>query len=421
MYKILIVEDDRIIADNVCEQLLKWGYDVKIADDFNDVLKIFAKYEPQLVLMDIGLPYFNGYHWCMQIRNISKVPVIFMSSMSDNMNIVMAINMGGDDFIVKPFDINVLIAKVQAMLRRTYSFAESTNIIEHNGCILNINDQTFTYNGKRMELTKNEYRILQSLLENIGKVVSRDNIMMKLWESDDFIDDNTLTVQNTTGVTDIMEVSPKFLAEQLDGIFTDIYSDAVKTGMVASGELIQVIADKLTEYKAGNIVVDPVMVATSGARLISEDVISILKSRLLPLATVITPNIPEAEVLSGVDIKAAEDMEKAAELICDTLGCSVLLKGGHQLNDANDLLFQKGKEPVWFYGKRINNPNTHGTGCTLSSAIASNLAKGRDLETSVRCAKNYISGALAAMLDLGKGSGPMNHAFAIDGEYHDLR
>lgn len=197
MYKILIVEDDRIIADNVCEQLLKWGYDVKIADDFNDVLKIFVKYEPQLVLMDIGLPYFNGYHWCMQIRNISKVPVIFMSSMSDNMNIVMAINMGGDDFIVKPFDINVLIAKVQAMLRRTYSFAESTNIIEHNGCIRNLNDQTFTYNGKRIELTKNEYRILQSLLENIGKVVSRDNIMMKLWESDDFIDDNTLTVNVT--------------------------------------------------------------------------------------------------------------------------------------------------------------------------------------------------------------------------------
>ena len=223
-----------------------------------------------------------------------------------------------------------------------------------------------------------------------------------------------LTAQNTTGVTDIMEVSPKFLAEQLDSIFTDIYPDAVKTGMVASGELIEVIADKLTEYKAGNIVVDPVMVATSGARLISEDAISILKSRLLPLATIITPNIPEAEVLSGVDIKAAEDMEKAAELICDTLGCSVLLKGGHQLNDANE-------EPLWFYGKRINNPNTHGTGCTLSSAIASNLAKGRDLETSVRCAKNYISGALAAMLDLGKGSGPMNHAFAIDGEYHNLR
>lgn len=157
--------------------------------------------------------------------------------------------------------------------------------------------------------------------------------------------------------------------------------------MVASSELIETIAQKLTEYHAKNIVVDPVMVATSGARLISEDAISTLKSKLLPLATVITPNIPEAEVLFGMEIKSEQDMEKAAETICDTLGCSVLLKGGHQLNDANDLLFQKGKEPVWFHGKRIDNPNTHGTGCTLSSAIASNLAKGRDLETSVRYAK----------------------------------
>ena len=217
-----------------------------------------------------------------------------------------------------------------------------------------------------------------------------------------------LTAQNTTGVTDIMEVTPKFLAEQLD---------AIKTGMVSSSELIETIAEKLTEYHAKNIVVDPVMVATSGARLISGDAISTLKSKLLPLATVITPNIPEAEVLSEMEIKTEADMEKAAEVICNTLGCAVLLKGGHQLNDANDLLFQKGKEPVWFHGKRIDNPNTHGTGCTLSSAIASNLAKGRDLETSVRYAKNYISGALAAMLDLGKGSGPMNHAFAIEGEY----
>lgn len=197
MYKIFLVEDDETIAKMVKNHLEKWDYEVRIAQKFDRIMAEFADYEPQLVLMDIGLPYFNGYHWCMQIRNISKVPVIFMSSMSDNMNIVMAINMGGDDFIVKPFDINVLIAKVQAMLRRTYSFAESTNIIEHNGCILNMNDQTFTYNGKRMELTKNEYRILQSLLENIGKVVSRDNIMMKLWESDDFIDDNTLTVNVT--------------------------------------------------------------------------------------------------------------------------------------------------------------------------------------------------------------------------------
>lgn len=194
MYKILIVDDDRVIADTVKEQLIKWGYEARIVDDFNNVLKIFAEYGPHLVLMDIGLPFFNGYHWCAQIRNISKVPVIFMSSMSDNMNIVMAINMGGDDFVIKPFDMNVLIAKVQAMLRRTYSFAESTNIIEHNGCILNMNDQTFIYNEEMVELTKNEYRILQCLLENIGRVVARDTIMMKLWESDDFIDDNTLTV-----------------------------------------------------------------------------------------------------------------------------------------------------------------------------------------------------------------------------------
>lgn len=226
-----------------------------------------------------------------------------------------------------------------------------------------------------------------------------------------------LTAQNTTGVTDIMEVTPKFLEEQIDSIFTDIRPDAIKTGMVSSSELIEVIADKLTEYKAENIVVDPVMVATSGARLISEEAIDTLKQRLLPLATVITPNIPEAEVLSEMEIKSEEDMEKAAKIICEKFGCGVLLKGGHQLNDANDLLWQKDAEPVWFRGKRINNPNTHGTGCTLSSAIASNLAKGYDLQTAVKYAKNYISGALAAMLDLGKGSGPMNHAFAVKGEY----
>lgn len=226
-----------------------------------------------------------------------------------------------------------------------------------------------------------------------------------------------LTAQNTTGVTDIIEVTPKFLEEEIDSIFTDIRPDAIKTGMVSSSELIEVIADKLTEYKAENIVVDPVMVATSGARLISEEAIDTLKQRLLPLATVITPNIPEAEVLSEMEIKSEEDMEKAAKVICEKFGCGVLLKGGHQLNDANDLLWQKDAEPVWFHGKRINNPNTHGTGCTLSSAIASNLAKGYDLQTAVKYAKNYISGALAAMLDLGKGSGPMNHAFAVKGEY----
>ena len=228
-----------------------------------------------------------------------------------------------------------------------------------------------------------------------------------------------LTAQNTTGVTSIMEATPQFLAEELDCIFTDIYPDAIKTGMVASTELIEVIADKLTAYETKNIVVDPVMVATSGARLISEDAISTLKSKLLPLAKVITPNIPEAEVLSEMQIKSEADMEKAAEIICDRLGCSVLLKGGHHLNDANDLLWQKDEQATWFMGKRIDNPNTHGTGCTLSSAIASNLAKGYELKTSVKYAKNYISGALAAGLNLGKGSGPMNHAYAIKGEYTD--
>lgn len=227
-----------------------------------------------------------------------------------------------------------------------------------------------------------------------------------------------LTAQNTTKVADIMEVTPQFLAEQLDCIFTDIRPDAVKTGMVASADLIRTIAGKLTEYQAENIVVDPVMVSTSGARLISEEAIETLKEKLFPLATVITPNIPEAEVLADMEIETVQDMEKAAEVIGTRYGCSVLLKGGHQKNDASDLLWQKDKKPVWFHGVRIDNPNTHGTGCTLSSAIASNLAKGRDLETSVEAAKRYISGALAAMLDLGSGSGPMNHGFAIKEEWY---
>ena len=225
-----------------------------------------------------------------------------------------------------------------------------------------------------------------------------------------------LTAQNTTGVTDILNSTPEFLAHQLDAVFTDIYPDAVKIGMVSSAELIQVIADKLTEYDAKNIVVDPVMVATSGARLISDDAISVLKEKLLPLALLSTPNIPEAEVLSGMEIHSPEDMEKAAGRIYDEFGCTVLLKGGHDLNDANDLLCT-GDGLRWFKGKRIDNPNTHGTGCTLSSAIASNLAKGMSLEDSVDQAKRYISGALAAMLDLGKGKGPMDHAFAVEGEY----
>ena len=225
-----------------------------------------------------------------------------------------------------------------------------------------------------------------------------------------------LTAQNTTGVAGIMEASPEFLKQQIDCIFTDIRPDAVKIGMVSSAELIIAIAEKLAEYQAENIVVDPVMVATSGAKLISDDAIDTLKERLLPMADILTPNIPESEVLSGMKVRIEEDMIKAAEKISENYHCAVLLKGGHQLNDANDLLYRKGSYR-WFYGKRIDNPNTHGTGCTLSSAIASNLAKGFDMDTSVERAKAYISGALGAMLDLGKGSGPMNHAFDITGEY----
>ncbi|WHL23953.1 bifunctional hydroxymethylpyrimidine kinase/phosphomethylpyrimidine kinase [Streptococcus iniae] len=225
-----------------------------------------------------------------------------------------------------------------------------------------------------------------------------------------------LTAQNTTGVTGIMEVSPEFLAEQIDDIFTDIRPDAIKIGMVSSGKLIEVIADRLKAYSAEKIVVDPVMVATSGAKLISEDAIFTLKTKLLPLATIVTPNIPEAEVLAEMPITSAEEMVIAAERISKKYGCAVLCKGGHNLNDANDMLYADGQSK-WFYGKRIDNPNTHGTGCTLSSAIASNLAKGFDLVTSVEMAKAYISGALSAMLDLGKDSGPMNHAFYLTGEF----
>ena len=224
-----------------------------------------------------------------------------------------------------------------------------------------------------------------------------------------------LTAQNTTGVQGIFEVTPEFLEQQIDSVFTDIRPDAVKIGMVSSVGLIESIAKKLKQYEAENIVVDPVMVATSGSRLISEDAIGALKELLLPMATVLTPNIPEAEVLSGMEVKTADDMIAAAKYISETYHCAVLCKGGHQLNDANDLLYRNG-DYKWFNGKRIDNPNTHGTGCTLSSAIASNLAKGYELDTAVERAKAYISGALAAMLDLGQGSGPMDHGFDFRGK-----
>ena len=225
-----------------------------------------------------------------------------------------------------------------------------------------------------------------------------------------------LTAQNTTGVRAIQEVSPAFLQAQIDAVFEDIFPDAVKIGMVASSDLIKVIAERLRFYEPGNIVVDPVMVATSGSSLMKTDAVKTLCQELLPLAMVVTPNIPEAQILAEQEITDENDMLAAAKAIGDRYGCAVLLKGGHSVSDANDLLYVD-DEFLWFYGKRIHNPNTHGTGCTLSSAIAANLAKGYGLEAAVERAKAYISGALAAMLDLGHGSGPMNHAFDLRSEY----
>ena len=225
-----------------------------------------------------------------------------------------------------------------------------------------------------------------------------------------------LTAQNTTGVTGIFETTPEFLAAQLDAVFTDIYPDAVKIGMVSSAPLIRTIAERLRFYEAKHIVVDPVMVATSGSRLLRDDAMQALTEQLLPLAEVVTPNIPEAEILSGLPITDAAGMEAAARKISEQYGCSVLCKGGHKVNDADDLLWRNGSWK-WFRGERIHNPNTHGTGCTLSSAIASNLAKGYDLDSSVERAKEYISGCLSAMLDLGHGSGPMDHTFNLKGDF----
>lgn len=227
-----------------------------------------------------------------------------------------------------------------------------------------------------------------------------------------------LTAQNTLGVTGIMESTPEFLGQQLDAVFSDIFPDAVKIGMVSSSALIAVIADRLRRYGARHVVVDPVMVATSGSRLLRSDALTALEELLLPLAEVVTPNVPEAELLSGMEIRTSADMVCAAEKIGARCGAAVLLKGGHALNDANDYLWQNG-EGRWYEGRRIDNPNTHGTGCTLSSAIAANLAKGYSLSESVERAKRYISGALAAQLNLGSGSGPMDHAFDIRPEYRE--
>lgn len=211
-YRIFIVEDDAVIARVMREHLAGWGYTVQCAADFSNVLGEFLTFDPQMVLLDISLPFFNGYHWCTEIRKLSKVPIIFISSASDNMNLIMAMNMGGDDFLAKPFDLPVLTAKVQALLRRTYDFGESAQLLECGGAVLNVSDGTLRVNGERVELTRNEWKILQMLLENRGKVVGREALMARLWESDAFVDENTLTVNVTrlrkkldgTGIPDLI-------------------------------------------------------------------------------------------------------------------------------------------------------------------------------------------------------------------------
>lgn len=194
MYKMLIVEDDNVIAEEIRSQIAPWGVDAEKVNDFRDVMADFGKFQPHIVLLDVSLPFFNGYHWCAQIRNVSKVPIIFVSSASDNMNIVMAMNMGADDFISKPFDMSVLTAKVLALLRRTYDFGASVPVLEHKGALLNTGDGTLTVAGKKIPLTKNEYRILLCLMENKGKTVSRERLTERLWQTDQFVDENTLTV-----------------------------------------------------------------------------------------------------------------------------------------------------------------------------------------------------------------------------------
>lgn len=221
-----------------------------------------------------------------------------------------------------------------------------------------------------------------------------------------------LTAQNTTGVAGIFETDPEFVALQMDSVFTDIFPDAVKIGMVSGKETIRVIAQKLREYEAKNIVLDPVMVSTSGSRLLAEDAMGMLAGELLPLSAVLTPNIPEAELLAEMKIETEAQMETAGEKISKRYGGAVLVKGGHQVATANDVLYRDGK-CIWFRGERVNNPNTHGTGCTLSSAIACGLAEGKSVEESVKLAKEYLTGALSSGLDLGKGSGPLDHCFQV--------
>lgn len=222
MYKVFVIEDDTAMANAMKMQLESWGHEVQCVKDFRNIISEFTAFDPHLVLLDVMLPFFNGYHWCSEIRKISNVPVVFISSASDNMNIVMAMNMGGDDFIAKPFDVNVLMAKIQAVLRRTYDLAGKIPVLEHRDAILNLNDTTLVYGEHRLELTRNEFRMLQTLMENKGKVVSRETLMTRLWEIDSYVEENTLTVNMTR------------LRKKLEGIGLE---DFIKT-KVGSGYII---------------------------------------------------------------------------------------------------------------------------------------------------------------------------------------
>ncbi len=213
MYRILIVEDDAALAQAMKKQIEAWGNEVHCIENFQNVLTEFAQYDPHLVLMDIMLPFYNGYHWCSEIRRVSSVPVVFLSSASDNMNIVMAMNMGGDDFIAKPIDLDVMTAKMGAVLRRTYDLSGRVPVLEHRGALLNLDDNSVAFNGKRIELTKNEFRILQTLLQNKGRIVSRDTLMTKLWQMDEYVEENTLTVN-------VNRLRKKLEAAGLEGFIT---------------------------------------------------------------------------------------------------------------------------------------------------------------------------------------------------------
>ena len=391
--------------ENLLKDLKKAGVKMTIATSTDRKL-----FEPAMERLDFG-KYFDNIYTCTEVGHSKGEPHIFREAL---------------DFMkTSPKETWLFEDGLYSGETATKEGIKIVGVYDETSIhdwqkLKNISDRIITFEDDNMQIktgdiTKTALTIAGS--DSIGGAgIQADIKTMTVHGVYAMSAITALTAQNTTGVTDILEATPEFLANQLDAIFTDVFPDSVKIGMVASSELIRTIAGKLKEYNAKNIVVDPVMVATSGAKLISDEAISVLCEELLPLATVVTPNIPEAEILGGMKIACPEDMETAAKAIGDKYKCAVLLKGGHSLNDANDILYAHGVISHYM-GKRIDNPNTHGTGCTLSSAIASNLAKGQTLEKATGEAKKFISLALAQMLDLGKGQGPMKHAFNVNPDW----